>query len=130
MALFSPFFLELIFALVIPSQTNLINQTEKKIQFKSARELNINDYGKHKIALYLNGTHSTATVNNLLNSFYTPENRPDTQLLQLSTNKIASFILEQRKLDVKNLVNNYYFGMSLNVTSDTQFYADLYFVNT
>lgn len=127
MALFSPFILELIFALVIPSQTNLINQTEKKIQFKSARELNINDYGKHKIALYLNGTHSTATVNNLLNSFYTPENRPDTQLLQLSTNKIASFILEQRKLDVKNLVNNYYFGMSLNVTSDTKFYADLYF---
>jgi len=40
------------------------------------------------------------------------------ELIELEYNNVSEWILERRKEDLLNLVENYYFGMSLYITSE------------
>lgn len=122
-----PLLLELVFAIVIPSQTNLDNQQDVLPEIKPSRTLNINDYGINQLAYSLNGSYSTLPIESLLENFYTAENRPSVRLLKVVTDNTSNFIFEKRKMDVKNLVRDFYIGMSFNITSDSSFFATIYY---
>lgn len=64
---------------------------------------------------------------NLLSKFYTRKRRPDVELVELAHNNVSEWILERRKEDLINLVENYYFGMSLYIKSERQIDATLYY---
>lgn len=120
--------LELVFAFMIPSQTNLLTQSSgEKIIFKKTRNLTTTFYNNNHLPYYLNGTYSTGQLRNLFGKIYTKENKPNIQLISVNTNNISNYVLGLRKRDIKNLVNDYYFGMSLNMTGDSKFSASLYY---
>jgi hypothetical protein len=49
------------------------------------------------------------------------------ELIELEYNNVSEWILERRKEDLLNLVENYYFGMSLYITSERKINAVLYY---
>ncbi len=122
-----PLLMELVFAIIVPSQTNFDNQQDVLPEIKPSRTLNINDYGINQLAYSLNGSYSTLPIESLLENFYTAENRPSVRLLKVVTDNTSNFIFEKRKMDVKNLVRDFYIGMSFNVTSDSSFFATIYY---
>ena len=127
MTLTFPILLEIIFSFLIPSQTNLINETKQNLEFKTARKLDIKDYNRNQFIYFLNGTYSTDKVKILLDIIYTKQNKPNVNLFQSDFSNISDYVLDKRKNDIKNLVNDYYFGMQLNVISDSKFSANLYY---
>jgi hypothetical protein len=127
MILFLPAILEGIFVLIIPSQTNLVNQFGSNIIKSGIYDLEISNYGSFNLPYHLNGTFNLLPAKTLISNFYTPTNRPGIQLIELSNENVSNYVLDKRKYDIKYLVNDFFIGMKLNITSDEKLYATMYY---
>lgn len=84
-------------------------------------------YKRNKIPYYLGGPYSFIPAHNLFNKFYTKQRRPDVSFVELPGNNVSEYIMAERKRDLKNLVQDYYFGMSFNITRSDKIRATLYY---
>jgi len=128
-SLFLPLVFEVAFTAIIPSQTYLINQlSDAQVQTSGVYPISVTNYpAPTHLPYFLTGRYSLIPANNLLSKFYTAENRPGVQLVPLSTDTVPAYIDDMRRLDVKNLVGDYFFGLRLNITSSNKIYATLYY---
>ena len=122
-----PIIFETIFVYYIPSQTYLINQFSNLFQNRGSYRIDIKNYGKTYLPYYLHGTYSLVPVRSLLSQFYTASHRPNVELIELTSDNVTEYILARRKEDIENLVENFYFGMSLNVTSEYKIFTTIYY---
>ena len=125
--MFLPLILESVFLQLIPSQTNLVNKYNNLSQFLGNYELKISNYGKFNLPYYANSSYSMIPIDSLLNNFYTKNNRPGIKLVELKYDNVSKYVLDKRVQDVKNLANDYYVGMKLNLTESNRLYAQLYY---
>lgn len=124
--LLGPFLIELVVAAIIPSQSNLINSIRGTVSSAGQYELTMNNYSTQTIPYYLKGNVDTTPVQTLLNNYYTSTNRPKSTLLKLDDDLVNDKVLEWRKSSYSNFLNNYYVGMSLNLTSSNTLSASIY----
>jgi hypothetical protein len=127
--LFLPVILETVFLLLIPSQTNLVNQYSNLSRYIGSYELKISNYGRFNLPYTANASSSLVPIKSLLNNFYTKQNRPGINLIEVNPNRtnISSYILNKRIENVNNLATNLYVGMELNLTEENRLYAQLYY---
>ncbi|CAF0703608.1 unnamed protein product [Brachionus calyciflorus] len=121
-----PFLLEAILTALIPSQTNLINSIRGVVSNYGSYDLTITNYSDQIIPYYIKGVDSSALKNNLTN-FFSQSRRPGIILNQLDQDEVNEYVLSQRKNNIKNLLNNYYMGFSLNMINTSQISMTGYF---
>ena len=112
--------LEGILSGIIPSSSTIINNIRGIVSNVGSYQLNMNSYGASELPYSLSSASnvSSALVQNYLSSLYTSESRPGISLVSVSPDTdLNAYVLNLRKFNLKNLYGNYYFGMSLNLTS-------------
>lgn len=120
--------MELFVSLLIPTNTNLVNRYDSNVKYSGKYKLDIQNYGhSFHIPFYINGSYSLIPLKSLLEKFYTFKNRPGIELVQIENKNVSNFILDKRKSNINNLVNDYYTAISFNVTDLNKFYTTLHY---
>jgi hypothetical protein len=125
--LFLPMILQCVFCLIIPSQTYLINQFSGKVESKGTYKLAISNYGSFRLPYTVNGSYSLIPIKSLLSNFYTATYRPGVELIDVVGSNVSDYVFQRRKSDVKYLANDFYIGMSLNITDWQKLYGTVYY---
>jgi hypothetical protein len=124
--IFLPLIMQALICGLIPSGTSIANSITGRINTTGTVDLTILNYKPYTMPYSLVGLASTTSLQNLLKVFYNESNRPGITLEKLANDSVASYVLQKRKDDVKNLVGNYYTGLSFNVTASLIYFKAYY----
>ena len=123
-----PLFAEAILSAIIPSQTNKINSILGINANNGSNFLNLSQYGLQTVPYFATGTNSTVTSLLVKNTF---GNTSNINLFSLESDTINSYVLSLRSSSLKSFINNYFVGLSINLTngtlSSTLYYSSLAF---
>lgn len=112
-----PFLLEAVLSSIIPSSTNLINSITGRVQSLGQYQLAMQTYKTSQtLPYFLNSTTypaSATTTQTLLNSLYSSSSL--VSLLQIGADMVNDYILNLRKLDLNNLIYQYYAGLNITL---------------
>lgn len=122
-----PFILEACLAALIPSSTNLINSLRGVVSNMGSYELTMANYSKHTVPYYVKGNVDTTPLKSHLSNYYTQARRPGVTLYDVASDTVNEYVLDSRKSSLSNLLNNYYVGMSLNLTAANKLAANIYY---
>lgn len=120
--LFLPFLLEIIFSSIIPSNSTLINSIRGVVKNYGSYELTPYNYSTQTVPYSLTSSAPTTNIESYLNARFS-----NAITLEKVSSNLNDYVLDKRKNDIKNLVRNYYMGMSLNLSSADKLYATIYF---
>ena len=116
--------LEGIVCYILPIEANTINSIEQTVRYAGNYTFKLENYKSFTMPYSITGNVSESSFTELFQKLYT---RPGLKLEQFSNDTIASYVLEKRKKDLNDLVNNNYIGMSFEIYNSTNFYATGYF---
>lgn len=122
-----PFLLEAVFSSIIPSQTNLINSLKGINTNVGSYVLSTGNYSKQTLPYYINGSSAYATTQSILTNYYSSSKMSGVQLLNMQTDTINDYVLTLRHQNIKNIINDYFVGLSLNQTNSTYLEAIVYY---
>jgi hypothetical protein len=127
LVLLLPLALQVAFGSIIPSQTNIINSIRGILRNSGTVNLQITNYGQHTVPFTLDeSANSSLVLQTMLQRQFS--NRQGIRLEQVSVGNLDDYVLNLRLRDLRNLVNNYFVGMSLSLSNRTaRLSADLYF---
>ena len=118
-----PWLLEAIIVGILPTTTESISAITSSVSASGTYQLALNSYGSNTLYYYLNGTVSTTTLQNYITTQYASSG---VTLSQISDDP-TSVVLNLRKGDIRNTINNYYMGMELNLAAANKLTAVSYF---
>ena len=110
----------------IPLEDNVVDNIRNLIRPTGNYTFDLANYNSYSMPYSITG-NDVDTVENLFKIFYSTANRPSLRLEKLESDNIPSFVLAKRKEDVKNIVRNYFTGISFDVSNSTTFSANGYY---
>nr|UOU03315.1 ATP-binding cassette subfamily A3-like 2 [Brachionus rubens] len=122
-----PFLLEAILSGLIPSETNLINSIRGVVSNYGSYDLTLKNYSTQTIPYYLKGSVDTTQLSAHVKNHFSQSKIPGVTLSQLDNDLVNEHVLSLRKSDIKNMLKNYYVGMSLNLTNTSKLSVTGYF---
>ena len=123
--LFVPFLLELIISVAIQSETYFVDYDVVKVL--GTNNLKITNYKPFTLPFYISNDDANQTARSHFLQYFDKSRLPNVDLLELKSDNINEYVLELRKSDpYKNLVMNYFGGLSLNY-SNNLLYSKIYF---
>lgn len=117
--------LEGLMCYILPTGTNTIDKIGNTEKYLGLYNLEIENYQPYTMPY--NCINNSAQLNDLLKKFYTSSNRPGIKLDNLSNNSIAEYVLQKRKLDIRNLVGNYYTAMNFSIIDSSSLFTTIYY---
>nr|QNH67862.1 ATP-binding cassette transporter subfamily A member 3-like protein X3 [Brachionus rotundiformis] len=114
---------------LIPSKTNLVNSNDNNLQYSGQVNLEIGNYGNFRMPYQIiNDSYSKIPLQSLIQKFYTRENKPNVQLLEVkSESNMSEFIRKEKAKDINNQINDLFMAISFNITNWDKFQATLFY---
>jgi len=112
-----PIVAQAIMCYAIPLEDNVIDTIRQAIRPSGNYTFNLQNYNSYKMPYSIQGNDSDFQT--LFENFYSALNRPNIKLEKLPNDSISSYVLEKRKKDVRNIVNDYFTGLAFEVNSTT-----------
>nr|APD26552.1 ATP-binding cassette transporter subfamily A member 3-like X2 protein [Brachionus koreanus] len=122
-----PFIIEVIVAALIPSETNLINSIRGVVSNYGSYDLTLKNYTKQKLPFHVKGSVDTSSLETQIDNYFTNTKFPNISLKQLDKDNVNEYVLSLRNQDFKNLLNDYFVGMSLNLMNVSRLSVTGYF---
>ncbi len=121
--LFLPILAEALICYVLPNQENLLDSISPPA---GNYTFNLANYKTFTMPYAINDS-SSSNFSTVFDKFYDSSKKQSFTLEKLENDSIASFVLEKRKVDINNLVRNYYTGLSFNIETDNKITANAYY---
>lgn len=123
-----PVIVQIVSTALIPPNTNLVNKNDEILRFSGQIKLDIGNYGRFRMPYHIvNNTYSDIPLRSLIKNFYTIENRPTIELLEIKSANISDVILMEKSKNINNLINDLYMAISFNITNWDSFQATLFY---
>jgi hypothetical protein len=122
-----PIVLQAVFCSLLASGTYPTTTSATAVVVQGNYNLGLSVYKTQTIPYFLDGAVSTSSFQTILDTVYTPSNRPGVTLQNVSTSNLNSFMLPLRKNSLQNIIKQYYVGMSFYLQSATNLQVIAYF---
>ncbi|RNA01713.1 ATP-binding cassette sub-family A member 3-like [Brachionus plicatilis] len=123
-----PIIVQTLSTALIPPNTNLVNKNDNTLRYSGRIKLDIENYENFRMPYHIvNNSYSDIPLRSLLQKFYTTQNRPNIQLLEIKSENISHFVQSEKEKNTKNLINDLFMAISFNITNWDTFQATLFY---
>lgn len=122
-----PFVIEIIVAAVIPSETNLINSIRGTVSNFGSYDFTLKNYTKQNVPFYVKGSVDTTILKNHISNYFSNSRFPNISFKEIDQDNINEHVLSLRKQDLRNMLNDYYVGMRMNLINESKLSVTGYF---